>query len=429
MRRSLLTTATMNDEHFSKAEAQMHMRHSGPALVTTVWLLSSMLIPSVFVRLLHDFRQRSRRRSPAIDDVLVLVVALFALASMFTMSTTVTSTATQENALNTVHTSDSQVRTYVSTVLFVLGLSLSRMPLIFWLKRLELHRVYRTCTIAIGCAILACTIVSTTSVMFQCKLPRPWDIRMGRCIHLIQQPFWTTIIAIDITLDMTLIVLPVFAVMGLGVQQHNEGWAAFILSLRTLLIIPSLVRLVYLQQPTPTGYNPALESLPYAIATQCQIAIAAILSCSPALPCLTTLVDCPSTITPVTVNEHWSASSSCSNLANDYFASAPITLVKEPLPAIQASMTTPTSSQHGSVVSLTSPLGGTFAKPPPRPAPPSEHQRPDMSMFTRRPTVMRPPLVTLLRNGCDDRPCNMIFKQDWHVGEAVGTSKHVKFNV
>ena len=189
------------------------------------------------------------------------------------------------------------------------------------------------------------------------------------------------------------------------------------------------MRLAYLQLPALNGYNLMLESLPYAIPTQCQIAIAAVLSCTPGLPCLAALVEHPSTNTPVTLKQHWSGSSFGSDIANDYFASLPATVIKEPLQSIQASMANPTSSCHGSKASLPSPLRGEFAGAPARPPSPAEYQRPDMSMFTRRPTMMRTPPAALLRGSCHNRPSGGISKRDCDVVEAVRTSKHIKFDV
>jgi hypothetical protein len=98
------------------------------------------------------------------------------------------------------------------------------------------------------------------------------------------------------------------------------------------------------------------------------------------------------------------------------------TVIKEPLTAIQASMATPTSSPHGSVVSLPTSLTGRLAAPPPRPPRPLSPDTPDMSIFTRRPTVKRPPPVTLLGN-------TTMHKQGYRSAGSVGDSKHVKFDV
>lgn len=44
-----------------------------------------------------------------------------------------------------------------------------------------------------------------------------------------------------------------------------------------------------------------------------------------------------------------------------------------------------------------------YAKAPPRPPPPSEEQRPDLSMFTKNGTLREPPMVTRLGSGRRNR--------------------------
>lgn len=41
-------------------------------------------------------------------------------------------------------------------------------------------------------------------------------------------------IAVDITLDLALIVLPLAVIVSMGIQQREKTWAALVLVLRTL---------------------------------------------------------------------------------------------------------------------------------------------------------------------------------------------------
>ncbi|KAF1923659.1 uncharacterized protein M421DRAFT_307115 [Didymella exigua CBS 183.55] len=315
-----------------------------------------------------------------------------------------------------------RVRSYASTILFVIAISLSKMPIVIWLYRLELARVYRVGVITIGGAILAFMLASTTTVIFQCEMPNPWDMQMGRCIST--RSIWTILIVIDITLDIVLIAVPVIVVTSLGVEQRREIWTSLGLSLRTLLVIASVIRLVYLHQPGLGDFDPVLESLPYTIAAQCQVVMAAVLAYASVLPCLASLVKVPPSNLQAILNKHWSGSSIGSDIATDYFASAPSTPMQEPLSVIQASMATPANpcfcSPHSSIGSLASP--GKLA--PARPPPPPAAQRPDMSMFTHRPTVRRPPPVTLLRASSGDPPVGAYREQG-----SVRLSRHVRFVV
>ncbi|KAH6643202.1 hypothetical protein C7974DRAFT_119464 [Boeremia exigua] len=420
----------MHIEYIRRVEVRGELRRLDSSLVMAVWLLSLSLILCISMRLLYSFKQRKSRLSPAKDDVLIVAVGLLGLASMLALSTTVTRIGTPDGTPYAVETSQLQVISYASTISFVFALSLSKMPLVLWLKRLELPRAYRMFTVVTGCMILAHMLSAATMIILQCQLPTPWNIRMGRCTSSHQ--IWTTVIAIDIVFDMSLTVMPVFAVMRKGSQHPREGWVAIILSLRTFLIVPSLVRLVYLQQPTPNNYIFLLESLPYALATQCQITIAAILSCTPALPCLANLTKHPSPDKATILRKHWSNSSSCSDIANAYFASAPAPVTKQSLPTIQASMAAPPSPPcPAHAVFLPSPMVGSVAKAqaPLRPPPPCEHQRPDMSLFIHNPTVTRPPPVALLNGGSAERLSARVLGRKRSKEENVRTSKHVTFDV
>lgn len=119
--------------------------------------------------------------SPVTDDLLVVTVGIIALASMLSMSANVTGATKPDNAPRTVEGHNVQLMSYVSTILFILGLNLSKMPLVLWLKRLELSGIYKICYIVIVCAVVACLLAMTTSIIFQCQIPKPWDIQSGQC--------------------------------------------------------------------------------------------------------------------------------------------------------------------------------------------------------------------------------------------------------
>jgi hypothetical protein len=109
-------------------------------------------------------------------------------------------------------------------------------------------------------------------------------------------------------------------------------------------------------------------------------------------------------------SKHWSGTTiggtpyeSYDSFATHYKSRSQIT--KEPLPSIQASMSSPTSpsasrkslAHHTDDVLLPDILlPARYAKAPPRPPPPTEDQRPDLSMFTKKTVLREPPMVTRL---------------------------------
>ena len=189
------------------------------------------------------------------------------------------------------------------------------------------------------------------------------------------------------------------------------------------------MRLVYLQQSISEITYRVTPSQSYIIAMQCQLTLAVVLSCTPALPCLTFLVDLPLNKASVTLRKHWSGTTLSINGSINYSLPGPVTLIKEPLPAIQASMIVPPGSPHGSTVFIPSPAAMRYSKAPMRPPPPSEHERPDMGMFTRRPAVKEPPIVTLLDNRVENTLCDTSCNSFYRVKGQASMFKHVKFGV
>ncbi|KAF2998294.1 hypothetical protein E8E13_007317 [Curvularia kusanoi] len=314
-----------------------------------------------------------------------------------TTLTNVSATATSGDEGRMVRARGVQSIAYASTVLFICTLGLSKISLLTWLGQLQLSKTYKMCRIMMGCIVIFYMLASATGVILQCQLSGSWSIGKAHCLS----PYllWTAIIAVDIALDMSLIFLPVFITTSITTQSRNEVRAIIIFSLRTMLIIPSLTRMVYLQQPLTPGYMIPQDSLPYIVTSQVHLTLAVLISCTTAFPYLTNLIEQNSPqVSPL--RKHWSTSTLGSEIAEDYFASAPTpasAAIQTSNLAAQALIATPSSSRVHTMDSIHE-CGRSKAgiSAPVRPAPPKEHQRPDMSLFVRQP-ALRPPPVTLLR--------------------------------
>lgn len=171
-----------------------------------------------------------------------------------------------------------------------------------------------------------------------------------------------------------------------------------------------------------------LENLPYAIATLCQTTIAVMLSCTLILPHLTKLVERPFCDTLLELEKKaWPDSSLGSDTASDYSKSEAASVIKAPLPVMQASMVTPAQSRHGSATSLAS-SSSAFSKEstaPARPPPPFEHQRPDMQTFIQRPAVLMPQPAAI-RSGPKEQPSESILGWNYDDVESGRTPQHVR---
>lgn len=170
----------------------------------------------------------------------------------------------------------------------------------------------------------------------------------------------------------------------------------------------------------PRGFSgtadPTFDYIPYAIFTQIQTTFAAMLSC--------TLMLSPLAILPHSIlqpyatskyksrfSKHWPDNTvGCAPYESyDSFVSHCHTrseAIKEPLSSIQASMSSPLSSRaSGKSLAPSLPqdillpevnLPARYIRTPKRPPPPSDEQRPDLSIFTRMIVLQEPPMVTRL---------------------------------
>lgn len=150
------------------------------------------------------------------------------------------------------------------------------------------------------------------------------------------------------------------------------------------------MRLIYLIPAYKRSADPTFGSIPYVIATQGQVAFAALIACSLCLEPYSRLrVLCSHALE--SRSRHWSDTTVGGTPYESYdpFAgNSPI--IQEPLPCIQASMSTPkvpsepADSAKTDVLLPDKPTPRRPSRAPPRPPPPRESQRPDMSLFVGR---------------------------------------------
>jgi hypothetical protein len=192
------------------------------------------------------------------------------------------------------------------------------------------------------------------------------------------------------------------------------------------LIAASCIRLGYLRQAFSPSPDPTLDYVPYAIVQQSQSTLSIIISCALALKPVSNLLHTHSKPKHHRHSKHWSGStiggiggkpyeasiSYESYKPSDPFGSTTRIIAQEPLHTIQGSMSTPTSpaaSRKSLIASskasvnqdillpeITMPLRYQKVppRPPTRPPPPCERDRPDLSMFTKTTVLRDCPAVT-----------------------------------
>jgi hypothetical protein len=170
------------------------------------------------------------------------------------------------------------------------------------------------------------------------------------------------------------------------------------------LVAASVIRLIYLQQAYDRNGDPSFDSIPYTVVTQGQTILAVLFVCSLCLKPYSRFQVSRSQAPKQKSrhSKHWSDSITIGGTPYESYNSFPPPIIREPLLSIQASMSQPNSpaasshSLNDDILLPDIPVPTRSAKRPPRPPPPSEEQRPDLSMFTRNITIRQPPVVTRL---------------------------------
>ncbi|KAL6706409.1 hypothetical protein ACN47E_005515 [Coniothyrium glycines] len=401
--------------HSQHANALITAQNQGIVLVMVAWFLACLLALCTVSRIFRRLRSSSLRSLPLSDDAIAITASLCALGSTVIISTAVESGLGKRKCLlSSEDLEQVQVQVFVSTILFALSISISKCSILLLLHKMAQNTVQRVCVVAVGVLVLLWVTAVMAGVVFQCEMPTPWEIWTGKCIPVL--PFWTTATAIDIVVDTVMFLLSIYIVWSLHVDYRQKTRASLLLSFRLFLVVASIVRIYYLQQAFSPVFDPTYHYVPYAITTQAHCTLSAILSFttmfSPLLNLLNPLLHpYPTHASKPRHSKHWSGTTigGAPYESNDAFAAAfrPGTpIMKEPLPSIQASMSTPTSpaASRKSLVRRSSHdillpdvlLPGKYMKAPPRPPPPTDAERPDLSIFTKRTVLREPPMVTRL---------------------------------
>jgi hypothetical protein len=325
------------------------------------------------------------------------------------------------------------VKVFVSTILFVLALSISKCSVLLFLHQLANNTAQRLGLIIIGFVVVIWTLGVMTGIVFECEMPRPWEIWTGKCIPLVRYgsracTYKTNLISAAV-LDHHHIHRhrhrshPHTPISSHGVdatarlpsedsRHHDPFFAHFVrchndspepLANETSLIATSSLRLAYLKDALSPSSDPTFASIPYAITTQIHSALSIILSCTLTLKPLTTLLYAARSQSSLArrPSKHWSGSTiGIGGTPYESYSSfsSKSHIIQEPLHTIQRSMSTPNSpvASNEDIILPEILLPARYAKAPPRPPPPSDAERPDLSMFTQT-TCLRPvPVVTNL---------------------------------
>ncbi|KAF2820262.1 hypothetical protein CC86DRAFT_118934 [Ophiobolus disseminans] len=387
-----------------RSNALITAQNHGPILVMVAWFLACLLALCTAVRIISRCRSQRLHHLPLSDDIVVVSASLCGIGATVIISTAIDSgLGKRQCLLNSVDMDQIQMKVFISTILFVLALSISKCSILVFLHQLADNTLQRVGVTIIGIVVLIWTLAVMAGIVFECEMPRPWEIWTGKCIPML--PFWITATTVDIVIDATLIILSAHMVWTLRLDYHQKTLATVVLSLRLFLIAASSIRLVFLEQAL-SHTDPTFTYIPYAITTQCHSTLSVILACTLALRPLTNLLDpgiSQHSLKHRRHSKHWSGTTIGGTPYESYdsFAlNSKSHIIREPLHTIQRSMSAPTSpatsrnSLNEDILLPEVVLPSRYTKAPPRPPPPRDEERPDLSMFTQTTIIREPPMVT-----------------------------------
>jgi len=78
-----------------------------------------------------------------------------------------------------------QLKLYVTTILFVLTISIAKSSVLLFLYHLADSTLRRASVLLVSTLVLIWTIAVLAGMVFQCELPTPWLVWTGKCIPLV----------------------------------------------------------------------------------------------------------------------------------------------------------------------------------------------------------------------------------------------------
>jgi hypothetical protein len=83
-----------------------------------------------------------------------------------------------------------QIKIFMSTILFVLAISISKCSMLLFLHQLADNMLQRVGVVVIGLVVLVWALAVMAGVVFECEMPRPWTIWTGKCIPIVRTIVW-----------------------------------------------------------------------------------------------------------------------------------------------------------------------------------------------------------------------------------------------
>lgn len=198
----------MCDQQIQRTDSLINAQSRGIVLVIVVWFLACLLV-SIFLskfcypcidkslqvfctaaKIVYRVRKSSRSSPSFFNDALVIVTSICALVSTVTISIAVHSGLGEKRCLLTYEKIEHiQIEVFTSTALFVVAISMSKCSILLLIHKIARTSLQRLCILLVDALILVWTVAVMACIVFQCEMPRPWEMWTGKCIPLVSLCF------------------------------------------------------------------------------------------------------------------------------------------------------------------------------------------------------------------------------------------------
>ncbi|KAL8952508.1 MAG: hypothetical protein Q9222_001576 [Ikaeria aurantiellina] len=248
----------------------------GPWINVVTWIL---LVVMVLATTVKCFTKWTLVHKLQLDDFFVTAGALVAVGYGVAVSAQVKAGLGKSmSALSLEDISHYQQAAYASEILYAISLCLAKLGILQFL--LSLARRPRR-TLAVECCVIAnvlWTFVAVVTVVFQCRVPKPWALFSSRCFN--QSAFWDAFGAVDVSLDMACALMPVYLLRDLQLARKRKLQVMISLATRALLVPIIIIRLIYLNQVSKSSDHPK-DDFSVVMATTIHVNLSIIVTCIP----------------------------------------------------------------------------------------------------------------------------------------------------
>lgn len=143
---------------------------------------------------------------------------------------------------------------------------------------LGVNRSQRRAIRGLGVFIIVWTGFSLIPAIFQCGIPKPWEVSSSHCFD--KSAFWTVYGTIDIGTDLAIVLMSILIIYDLHVAFSRKVAVFGCFAPRILVVTAAVCRLVFLI-PLSLHDDPTFKLWIPTICTQVQVCLSITTACIP----------------------------------------------------------------------------------------------------------------------------------------------------